>query len=724
MWPLALLSALALADSRNDTAFVKVATLEEAEAALSRVEASLRGAAANISRAWTGELAGVCGGADWLATATAAEGRDLDREEHVAASLHLSADTEQQHLHQQVAAAEASYTDASSLKVTTTSTLRAQYASTSDTLGTLRMVIDLIVHNTSLGDSDVVGFLRDMLVAGETRLETINTTVTDKSRQYNAVMTSAGQEVRALQEMYVDQHRTAVMSAEKLAALELQRDLLATLGAQHSAERALQQLACGEAAAGAAGFARRASQAENLTAVALAALTGANTTDVTMTRNYRTIPRRVDDSGQYTDELAAAPDNLINETTLEEEVAELPTLAPEAEDSATATRAYRGLDDSDNATQYTDAVSEAEPNLVNETTVEAEVAELADATAQVAELANASSAGLALLARPAPARTDVAAAAVTAVAAEARWTPSEAASLRSLASVLRTHDVAEDLRLLAALERNVTNASASNASNATSATNATNATNATSANASVSLDACGQERKAAAAEQAEARQKVLELQAQNATEAAGLALARAQLAVLEPALERRSADAKAARAALEGFERAWADGLTAAVAAAVDLAAVSTFCATFLNASGNTSNATAVQRVTALEALVDALQDESAERSMTLTDAVEKWDKREANVTATNNAKLATITEDRDAKASSASSVAAELGPAFARLEAARNATDAVLNCTTTSTIETSLQVAERRIVRVARAALRGSVELAQRSALVRRATD
>ena len=43
----------------------------------------------------------MCGGADWLATATAAEGRDLDREEHVAASLHLSADTEQQHLHQQ-----------------------------------------------------------------------------------------------------------------------------------------------------------------------------------------------------------------------------------------------------------------------------------------------------------------------------------------------------------------------------------------------------------------------------------------------------------------------------------------------------------------------------------------------------------------------------------------------------------------------------------------------
>ena len=46
------------------------------------------------------------------------------------------------------------------------------------------------------------------------------------------------------------------------------------------------------------------------------------------------------------------------------------------------------------------------------------------------------------------------------------------------------------------------------------------------------------------------------------------------------------------------------------------------FCATFLNASGNTSNATAVQRVTALEELVDALQDESAERSMALTDAV------------------------------------------------------------------------------------------------------
>ena len=101
----------------------------------------------------------------------------------------------------QVAAAEASYTDASSLKVTTTSTLRAQYASTSDTLGTLRMVIDMIVHNTSLGDNEVVDFLRNMMVAGEGSLETINETVVDKSSQYNAVMSSAGQEVRNLQEM-------------------------------------------------------------------------------------------------------------------------------------------------------------------------------------------------------------------------------------------------------------------------------------------------------------------------------------------------------------------------------------------------------------------------------------------------------------------------------------------------------------------------------------------
>ena len=43
------------------------------------------------------------------------------------------------------------------------------------------------------------------------------------------------------------------------------------LGAQHAAERALQQHACGEAAAGAAGFARRAAEAENLTAVPAAA---------------------------------------------------------------------------------------------------------------------------------------------------------------------------------------------------------------------------------------------------------------------------------------------------------------------------------------------------------------------------------------------------------------------------------------------------------------------
>merc|ERR1719456_60451 len=108
-----------------------------------------------------------------------------------------------------------------------------------------------------------------MMVAGEGSLETINETVVDKSSQYNAVMNSAGQEVRNLQSMYVDQHRTAVQSAEKLAAL--------------------------------------------------------------------------------------------------------PTLAPEAEDTATATRAYRGLDDADNATQYTDEVSEAEPQLVNETTIEEEV---------------------------------------------------------------------------------------------------------------------------------------------------------------------------------------------------------------------------------------------------------------------------------------------------------------------------------------------------------------
>jgi len=534
----------------------QVTDLAGAEAAVTRVEDSIRAAAADITSAWTGELAAQCEIADPHAADRRNAIRELDAEAHVASSVRGAATTQQTHLQDQVDKAEETYRSASSMKASSTAELTAEHGGANETLQTLHEVVDMIrlrLGNESGAAGEVVGVFNGMIMGTEEQLKTLAESIQEKSAQYSEVMTTAGKEVRALQEMYVEQHQKAVLSAEKLASVAAQRDLLNLVNTEEEELREKRRAACTEAQAGAQAFARRA-------------------------------------------------DNLENQ-----------------------------------AAQTQSVIS-----------------------ASLAEV------------RKHPAKTEVAASAVDALAARA-----QSPALARLARDLRSHSTEEDLHLLTSLERRLRDEPAGD---------------------------CELKRMQATAAQTAAREEVLGLQARNATLSAAVALADAQIATLQPVVERTETESTAAGTALSNFQTAWGAGLAAAEAAETELADLAAFAESYVATENATVEGASLPRLIALlQRNVGDLKTETASRSTALTDTVATWNLRTSVLTEARKAKLAALESARSGNETDHSAVASELAAAQGRLDEARAATDEAINCTD----GTSLRALERRVARVATAALR-----------------
>lgn len=538
----------------------QVTTLPEAEAAVTQVETTLRAAAADISAAWTDQLAASCELADPFAAERLAKMRDLDAAAHVANSIKGQSNAQQTHLQGQVDVAEESYRSAASMKASSTAELSAEQDAANATLSTLRDVVEMIrlrLGNKTGGAGEVVGVFNGMVMGSEEQVKTLAESIQAKSGQYSEIMTTAGREVRALQEMYVEQHQKAITATEKLASVEAQRALLDEIAAHETEVLKLRRTVCEQAQAGEQAFKRRADNLENQ---------------------------------------AAQTQSVLSASLVE--------------------------------------------------------------------------------ARRHPAKTEVAATAVDALAAKVQ---SEA--LGRLAADIRDHSTEEDLHMLTQLEHTLRDEAAG--------------------------DDCELQRMQATAQQTAAREEVLGLQARNASLAAAVGLADAQLSVLQPVVDRSESESTAAAAAVTAFQTAWSAGLQAAEDAEGTLSELKTFADEYAATENATVDGASLPNLVALlQTNVGALQSESTTRSTSLTDAAATYNLRNEVVSESRRTKLAAVAAAKSANATEESAVVAELAAANTRLEEARTATDVAINCTASSSVV--LRSLEKRVVRVAQAALRG----------------
>merc|ERR1719486_530403 len=187
----------------------------------------------------------------------------------------------------------------------------------------------------------------------------------------------------------------------------------------------------------------------------------------------------------------------------------------------------------------------------------------------------------------------------------------------------------------------------------------------------------------ATAVQTAAREEVLGLQARNASLAAAVALGDAQIAVLQPVVDRVEGETTAAGAAFSAYQTAWGAGLTAAEEAEATLAELKTFADTYAAGENATVDGASLPNLVALlQSNVGALRSETASRNTALTDAVATWNLRNEVVSGARSAKLTAIEAARSGNATEETGVVTELNAAMGRLGEARAATDADINCT------------------------------------------
>merc|ERR1719159_104003 len=418
-------------------------------------------------------------------------------------------------------------------------------------------MMELRLGNDTGAAGEVIGVFKGMQISSADEKAKIEAAITEKTAMYTGIMNTAGKEIRALQEVYVEEHRKAVHAAEQLASVEAQRALLNQIASDDAGLLELRRTACTSAQAGAAAFARRV-------------------------------------------------------TNLESQAAQTQGVL---EASLATVRASR-------------------PHT--------------------------------------PARTEVAAAAVDALASKG-----ESTALHRLAKELRLHTVAEDIRMLAQLQHEM-------------AANVTNVSD------------CKTARLAATADQAAARDAVIGLEERNASLTAAVDLADAQMEVLTPTMNRSAAVSEATSSGFGNFSSSWEAGVTAATNAETELASLKVTAEEYAASENATvEGASLPSMIEILQTNVAALKSESSATETALLDSTATLALRQQAVAESRAAAAGVITSAREANATSLTEVQGELSEAWASLEEARAATDEANNCSV------SFGALERNVLKVAVAALR-----------------
>jgi hypothetical protein len=537
----------------------QVTDLADVSARVASLEQQLRSANAAIAASWSTLAAEACVLTDEYSSERMSKLQSLDAVGRLASNVEGQARAQQAHLLAKVDEGEESYNKAASMQASESKELTTELDSTDAMITALDEVLDMIklrLGNDTGSAGEVVGVFKGMQISSADEKAKIEAAIEEKTSMYTGIMSTAGKEIRALQEVYVEEHRKAVHAAEQLASVEAQRALLNKIASDEAGLLELRRTACGAVQAGATAFARRV-------------------------------------------------------TNLESQAAQTQGVL---EASLATVRASR-------------------PHT--------------------------------------PARTEVAAEAVDALASKG-----ESQALHRLAKELRLHSVADDIRMLGQLQHEM----------------------ATSAN----VTDCKTARLAATADQAAARDVVIGLEERNASLTAAVALAEAQMEVLSPAIERAENVSEATTKGFGNFSGAWEAGVAAATSAETELASLKAAAEEYAASDNATvEGASLPSMIEILQSNVAALKSESEATEMTLIDATATLALRQQAVAESRAGAAGAISSAREANATALSEVQGELTEAWENLEAARAATDEANNCSV------SFGALERNVLKVAVAALR-----------------
>jgi hypothetical protein len=537
----------------------QVVDLADVSARVASLEQEIRSANAVIAASWSTLEAEACVLTDEYSAERMSKLETLGGEGRIASNVVGQATAQQAHLLAKVDEGEESYNKAASMQASESAELTSELDASDAMITALDEVMEMI--NLRLGNGtgaagEVIGVFKGMQISSADEKAKIEAAITEKTSMYTGIMSTAGKEIRAFQEVYVEEHKKAVHAAEKLASVEAQRALLNQIGSDEAGLLELRRTACSTAQAAAAAFARRAENLESQTA-------------------------------------------------------------------------------------QTQGVIQASLATVHAS-------------------------------RPhKPARTEVAASAVDALASEG-----QSKALHRLAKELRLHSVADDIRMLAQLQHEM----------ATS----TNVTD------------CKTARLAATADQAAARDVVIGLEERNASLSAGVALANAQMEVLTPAMNRSEAMSEATTSGFGNFSSSWEAGVAAATSAETELASLKATAEEYAASENATvEGASLPSMIEILQNNVAALKSESSATEMALIDATATLALRQQAVAESRTAAAGVVSSAREANATALTEVQGELTDAWANLDAARAATDEANNCSV------SFGALERNVLKVAVAALR-----------------
>jgi len=537
----------------------QVVDLADVSARVASVEAELRTANAAIAASWTGLAAEACVLRDEYSEERMASLRSLDSTGRLAANMEGQARAQQAHLLAKVGEGEESYNRAASMHASESAELTSELDSTDAMITALDEVMEMMrlrLGNSSGSAGEVLGVFKGMQISSADEKAKIEAAITEKTAMYTGIMNTAGKEIRALQEVYVEEHRKAVHAAEQLASVEAQRALLNQIASDEAGLLELRRTACTAAQAGASAFARRVTNLESQTAQTQGVI-----------------------SASLAVVHASRPHN--------------------------------------------------------------------------------------------PARTEVAASAVDALASKG-----ESKALHRLAQELRLHSVADDIRMLGQLQSQM--ATRTNVSD------------------------CKTARLAATADQAAARDVVIGLEERNASLTAGVALADAQMEVLTPAMQRSENMSAATTSGFANFSAAWEAGVAAATSAETELTALKATAEEYAASENATvEGASMPSMIEILQSNVASLKSESEATEMTLIDSTATLALRQQAVAESRAGAAGAITGAREANASALAEVQGELSEAWTALDEARAATDAANNCSV------SFGALERNVLKVAVAALR-----------------
>jgi hypothetical protein len=537
----------------------QVTDLADVSARVASLEQELRSANAAISASWATLAAEACVLTDEYSEERMSKLQSLDSVGRLASNVEGQARAQQAHLLAKVGEGEESYNKAASMQASESSDLITQLNATDAMITALDEVVEMIklrLGNDSASTGEVVGVLKGMQISSADEKDKLSVAIEEKTKMYTGIMSTAGKEIRALQEVYVEEHKKAVHAAEQLASVEAQRALLNQIASDEAGLLELRRTACTSAQAGTAAFARRV-------------------------------------------------------TNLESQAAQTQGVLEASLATVRATRPHN------------------------------------------------------------PARTEVAAMAVDALASKG-----ESNALHRLAKELRLHSVADDIRMLAQLQHQM-------------AMN-TNVTD------------CKTARLAATADQAAARDVVIGLEERNASLTAAVGLADAQMEVLTPAMNRSEAMSEATTSGFGNFSSAWEAGVAAATSAETELATLKGIAEEYAATENATvEGASLPSMIEILQTNVAALKDESAATETAMLDATATLALRQQAVAESRAGAAGAITSAREANSTSLTEVQGELTDAWANLDSARAATDEANNCSI------SFGALERNVLKVAVAALR-----------------